>query len=146
MGQVMTSAQSLVDYIEQNDLLLQMSHVQADLILRELKEANKQLNRDEHQLFITTGDSRKKQCVTIDELIDIICEKNYEKIVEARQKNRQTYGVEQYLSSAKKLLTLQQQEQLLNDLFKQTIYGRDMIQVVQQQVVLANKMKRNHTR
>lgn len=136
MEQIISDAQSLLQYVEQNDLLMQMDPVQANLLLSELQSNKKQLSEEDSKLYIRESCNDARTCITIDELIDIACESNYEKLVDIRQKNRKSFGLDQYLLTSRELLQLQQQEQILNTLFKQTIYGKNMMQVISQEATV----------
>lgn len=136
MEQIISDAQSLLQFVEQTDLLMQMDLVQANLLLSELQSNKKQLSEEDSKLYIKESSDNVRTCITIDELIDIACESNYEKLVDIRQKNRKSFGLEQYLLTSRELLQLQQQEQILNTLFKQTIYGKNMMQVISQEATV----------
>ncbi|SHM36145.1 hypothetical protein SAMN02746066_01679 [Anaerosporobacter mobilis DSM 15930] len=132
MEQIISDAQSLLQFVEQTDLLMQMDSVQANLLLSELQSSKKQLSEEDSKLYVKESSDSVRTCITIDELIDIACESNYEKLVGTRQKNKRSFGLDQYLSTSRDLLQLQQQEVILHSLFKQTIYGKNMMQVVNQ--------------
>lgn len=136
MEQIISDAQSLLQFVEQTDLLMQMDSVQANLILSELQSSKKQLSEEGSKLYIKASSNSVRTRITIDELIDIVCESNYEKLVDTRQKSRRSFGLDQYLSTSRDLLQLQQQEVILHSLFKQTIYGKNMMQVVKQDLTL----------
>lgn len=147
MEQVNSDAQSLLQFVEQNDLLMQMDSVQANLLLSELQSNKKQLSEEDSKLYIKESSDSVRTCITIDELIDIACESNYEKLVGTRQKNRRSFGLDQYLSISRDLLQLQQQEVILHSLFKQTIYGKNMMQVVNQDLTrLQQNMSKRQSR
>lgn len=143
MEQIISDAQSLIQFVEQTDLLMQMDSVQANLLLSELQSSKKQLSEEDSKLYIKESSDSVRTCITIDELIDIVCESNYEKLVDTRQKNRRSYGLDQYLSTSRDLLQLQQQEVILQSLFKQTIYGKKMMQSVIQDLT---RMQQNTTK
>ena len=143
MEQIISDAQSLIQFVEQTDLLMQMDSVQANLLLTELQSSKKQLSEEDSKLDIKESSDSVRTCITIDELIDIVCESNYEKLVDTRQKNRRSYGLDQYLSTSRDLLQLQQQEVILQSLFKQTIYGKKMMQSVIQDLT---RMQQNTTK
>lgn len=119
-----------------------MDSVQANILLSELQSNKKQLSKEDSKLYIKESNDSARTCITIDELIDIACELNYEKLVGTRQKNRRSFGLDQYLSTSRDLLQLQQQEVILHSLFKQTIYGKNMMQVVNQDLT---RMQQNIT-
>ncbi|HAB61427.1 MAG TPA: hypothetical protein DCE48_12175 [Lachnospiraceae bacterium] len=143
MEQVISDARSLLQFVEQTDLLMQMDSVQANLLLSELQSSKKQLSEEDSKLYVKESSDSVRTCITIDELIDIACESNYEKLVETRQKNRRSFGLDQYLSTSRDLLQLQQQEVILQSLFKQTIYGKKMMQSVIQDLT---RMQQNITK
>lgn len=143
MEQVISDARSLLQFVEQTDLLMQMDSVQANLLLSELQSSKKQLSEEDSKLYVKESSDSVRTCITIDELIDIACETNYEKLVETRQKNRRSFGLDQYLSTSRDLLQLQQQEVILQSLFKQTIYGKKMMQSVIQDLT---RMQQNITK
>lgn len=143
MEQIISDARSLLQFVEQTDLLMQMDSVQANLLLSELQSSKKQLSEEDSKLYVKESSDSVRTCITIDELIDIACESNYEKLVDTRQKNRRSYGLDQYLSTSRDLLQLQQQEVILQSLFKQTIYGKKMMQSVIQDLT---RMQQNITK
>lgn len=143
MEQIISDARSLLQFVEQTDLLMQMDSVQANLLLSELQSSKKQLSEEDSKLYVKESSDSVRTCITIDELIDIACESNYEKLVETRQKNRRSFGLDQYLSTSRDLLQLQQQEVILQSLFKQTIYGKKMMQSVIQDLT---RMQQNITK
>lgn len=143
MEQIISDVRSLLQFVEQTDLLMQMDSVQANLLLSELQSSKKQLSEEDSKLYVKESSDSVRTCITIDELIDIACESNYEKLVETRQKNRRSFGLDQYLSTSRDLLQLQQQEVILQSLFKQTIYGKKMMQSVIQDLT---RMQQNITK
>lgn len=118
------SSKGLLTYLKTVGSSVKIQRKGAEIILTNLSEHNVQLYTDkEANLYMKIADKEVEQ-TTIDDVVDLVCEYNYEEIYETEEK---VYSESDFVSRCKlekRLEELKREKQILDKIFYHTKYGR----------------------
>lgn len=116
------NGKELIEWLEEADILFRLNEKEAFVILSYLNGSGKSLEATEGALALCDEVSGTKTPITIDDVVDFACEANYERMEEtiqriaAADRGEDTQDDEQYLTE------LSIDEDILDEVFKQTCY------------------------
>lgn len=128
-GQI-KEAETLIEWLEEEDILFRLSKKEADLILGYLEGSGWSLEAEAGTLFLCDDVNDTKDRTDIDAVVDKVCEMNYELFEQTAMKlgqaeiHEDTTEMEAYLSS------LAKDEEILDEIFKQTKYQKQIQQAI----------------
>lgn len=123
-----TSPEEMLGWMKEHEEFKEMNRDDVKLLLRYLDENNYKLTTDKEgdyfKAYVGTGKTHEIR-LTLDELIDIVCELNYEQIEEKIEQLKIADKSESTEIEAK-LAKLKQEEKQLDKMFEQTCYAADL--------------------
>jgi len=118
--------EGLLKAIEQIGSSIVMTDKEAELLLRYLKDHDYTVGYAEGRLYRGDLDEVLGEIVwdeyTVDDLIDIVCEWNYEEILEMDAARQEPDDMVDFSNKHSKYECLKEEEKMLDNLFDQTMY------------------------
>lgn len=145
MGQevvIFSKPEELIGYLDEHDLLINLSHMEVELLLNYM-EGHGYCIGDQDGCFIRMDVNEPDGEIdeyTIDELIDTVCEWNYELIQEANERRNSPDDFLDFCQSQKKYEALREDEKVLDKMFNRTCYGKEIHELA---VKLADEVIQN---
>ena len=118
------SASGLLTYLKTVKSPVKIKDRGAEIILNNLEVHNVQLyTANEVNLYMKIADNEPEK-TTIDDVVDMVCEYNYEEIYETEEKVISELDFVSRCKSEQKLDELKREKQILDKIFYHTKYGR----------------------
>lgn len=118
------SAKGLVAYLKSAGSKVKVQNRGAEIIIRTLTEHNVELHTDKEGALFQSIAGAELAATTIDDVIDLACEYNYEDTYLAEQSVGAASDFVEKCKAKKKVDELQSDGRILNKIFYQTKYGR----------------------
>ncbi|MBR3634977.1 MAG: hypothetical protein IKN47_02180 [Lachnospiraceae bacterium] len=123
---IMDDAQSLMKWSKRSESVPTLNEKQAGILIDQLAAHDSELMVDESgKLYFKEGDKDLLE-IGIDDVIDQACEWNYRDIRDLKSLRMNSYSFEEYCTYDDKMSELKKTERILNKLFDQTSYGRQI--------------------
>ena len=139
----------LREWLRENDLLMKISPAQADIIVKTINQAGYELEIDSNNRINQISIDQEGTHVipvTIDDIVDLAAEINYESLLNQEEKMKDE-NIESVLTSVQNLkeyLQLKNQSILINQAFQQTIYAKNINDLLDKHKELENMEKTSH--
>lgn len=118
------SSKGLLTYLKTVESSVKIQRRGAEIILNNLSEHNVQICTDkEANLYMKIADNEAEE-TTIDDVVDLVCEYNYEEIYETEEKVKSESDFVSRCKIEKRLDELKREKQILDKIFYHTKYGR----------------------
>lgn len=117
------SADGLVSWCKNAGSEVKLQRKGAGIIMDYLSENGKELSSSEGKLFFS--DHARSEATTIDDVVDLVCEWNYEKLSDTRDKKENPDDFIDFCNSSSLEKQLEEKQTILDRIFSQTVYGRD---------------------
>lgn len=117
--------EEILDYIKSNELAIKMNVEEANLLLEYMEGHDYAIGTDNNKELIrkdVASVDGEVQEYSIDEVIDIVCEWNYELKLDADMRRNNPDNFIQFVNEQNRYEKLVRDEVLLDALFNQTIY------------------------
>ncbi len=130
MAERIKNAEELIGWLETEDILFRLSAEEADVILGYLEGSGYSLESEAGTLYLCDDGNSTREKTKIDDVVDLVCETNYELIEETTVKiayaeiGEDTEHEEAYLAS------LMKDETILDRVFSRTCYQKEMDQKI----------------
>ena len=123
---IMDDAQSLMKWSKLSELTPNLNEKQAGILIDELRSHNSELMIDESgRLYFKEGSTDLLE-IGLDDVIDQACEWNYRDIRDLKSLRMNSESFEEYCKYDDRMSELKTTERILNKLFEQTSYGRQI--------------------
>ena len=126
---LITEPQELMKWMSEHDVLMDISAEDIRLLLNYLDGHDYAMGTDkEGNLVRIDVQVENGECVeySLDEFIDLVCEWNYELILEADERRNNPKDMLDFSRAQGKYESLKQDEIVLDRMFEQTKYGKDI--------------------
>ncbi len=121
-GTKIDSADGLINWCRDTHQEVKIQRKGAAIIMDYLLENGKELSASSGgELFFLD----KENPITLDDVVDLVCEWNYEKLVDARDKKENPKNFIDFCSSSSLEKQLEEKQTILDRIFSQTVYGKD---------------------
>lgn len=114
-----------MDWLENEDILLQLSVYEAHILLGYLEGSGYHLESDGSQLYIYDDAEQSHEKTDIDEVVDKVCETNYILIQDTFEKLNKAEFHEDTTELESSLLSLYSDETRLDKIFERIKYKKD---------------------
>lgn len=122
------SADGLVSWCKSVGSEVKLQRKGAGIIMDYLSENGKELlSSPEGKLFFS--DHAMSELTTIDDVVDLVCEWNYEKLSDTRDKKENPDNFIDFCNSSSLEKQLEEKQAILDRIFSQTVYGRDAVAI-----------------
>ncbi len=130
---LITEARQLIDWLDVNDILMNLSEKDITLLMNYMEGHGYQLGINSERLFKISKDSLADQAVaiSIDDIIDSVCDWNYEMIQHAKENLEHATGMGEYLQAQEYYNGVRVDEGILDKMFDQTYYGKEIIRLAE---------------
>lgn len=133
--QTLSSAGELVQFMDDNDMLIHMTEKEAELLLGYLSGHDYLLGEKDGRLFrgdlcYAHGVTRWKED-TIDDAVDSVCEWNYDLIQEAEAEVENPKDFVDFANKKSRLDSLREDEKMLDSMFERTKYGKEIAELAE---------------
>lgn len=124
MGKHLSKGKDLVDWLENEDILIRLSVTEADIILGYLVGSGYSLEADRNQLYLCDDVNSSQEETDIDQVVDKVCDTNYTLIQHTAEKLAHAEIHEDTTELESSLLTLYADETKLDQIFDRTKYRK----------------------
>lgn len=124
MGKHLSKGKDLVDWLENEDILISLSVNEADILLGYLVGSGCSLEADKSQLYLCDDVNSNQEETDIDQVVDKVCDMNYTLIQHTVQKLAHAGIHEDTTELESFLLTLYADETKLDQIFDRTKYRK----------------------
>jgi len=126
--QLITEAKQLTDWLDENDILMNLSESDVKLLMNYMEGHGYQLGLSTNGLvkFNLSSGTDQEEAITIDDMIDSVCEWNYEMLQHAKENLKNAVGMSEYLQRKEYYNGLRSDEKVLDRMFEQTRYGKEI--------------------
>jgi len=126
--QLITQGKQIMDWLDENDILMNLSEYGVTLLINYMEGHGYQLGIGSDGLIRIDNSSGVDQedPISIDDIIDTVCEWNYEMIQFAKENLENTVEMREHLQKQECYNGLRKDEKLLNKMFEQTHYGEEI--------------------
>lgn len=135
MWKVITESEQLVAWAEENDILFKLSKPEAGMLLRYLAGYGYGMEMDEqkqlHRVNLEDCSENTEESISLDEVIDTICEWNYELVYDARRSFAKAESILEQNTHLKLIQDLVKDEKLLDLLYGKTRYGKQYLPIIE---------------
>ena len=116
-----------LEWLNENDLLLRINGQEAKLLLGYLEGHGYRLDTDGTDLMLVELQAQDEpELILIDDVIDRVTEWNYEMISQTREEMEKSDNDSDFLRKQKHCDILRKDEKVLDRLFDQTCYGKEI--------------------
>lgn len=119
------NATALSEYISSSGFECPVTVPEADVILGYFSDRNITLIADQEGNLFMDSEEHHDIPVTVDEIIDMVCEWNYEMLEDIQDKIDKPADFIEYCNCKEAKKKLSEEEQMLDRLFDHTIYGKE---------------------
>ena len=126
---LITEPQELMKWMSEHDVLMDISTEDIQLILNYLDGHDYAMGTDKEGNLVRVDVAVEDgECIeySLDEFIDLVCEWNYELILDADERRNNPNDMLDFSRAQSKYESLKQDEVLLDRMFEQTKYGKDI--------------------
>lgn len=123
--------EQLTDWLEEEDILFRLSLKEAEIILGYLGGSGYSLEAEKGSLLLCDDVNEIKEKTGIDDVVDMVCEANYELIEQTAAKISNAELGEDTREKEAYLASLIGDEAVLDSVFKRTRYQKEMDQMLQ---------------
>jgi hypothetical protein len=125
---LIAEAKQLIDWLDENDILMNLSESDAILLINYMEGHGYQLGLSSDGLIRIDNSSgvNQEETISIDDIIDTACEWNYEMIQNAKENLENAVGMIDYLPKQEYYNGLRADEKTLDKMFEQTCYGKEI--------------------
>lgn len=126
---LITEPQELMRWMSEHDVLMDISAEDIQLILNYLDGHDYAMGTDKEGKLVRVDVAVEDgECIeySLDEFIDLVCEWNYELILDADERRNNPKDMLDFSRAQSKYESLKQDEVLLDRMFEQTKYGKDI--------------------
>lgn len=134
---LITEPQELMKWMSEHDVLMDISAEDIRLLLNYLDGHDYAMGTDKEGNLVRIDVAVENgECVeySLDGFIDLVCEWNYELILEADERRNNPKDMLDFSRAQSKYESLKQDEVLLDRMFEQTKYGKDITQFAERLV------------
>lgn len=126
--QLVTEAKQLTDWLDENDILMNLSESDITLLMNYMEGHGYQIGIGTNGLskFNLGSGTYQDEAITIDDIIDSVCEWNYEMLQYAKENLKNAVGMTEYLQRKEYYNGLRSDEKALDRMFEQTCYGKEI--------------------
>lgn len=122
------SADGLVSWCKSVGSEVKLQRKGAGIIMDYLSENGKELlSSTKGKLFFL--EHAMSEPTTIDDVVDLVCEWNYEKLSDTRDKKENPDNFIDFCNSSSLEKQLEEKQTILDRIFSQTVYGRDAVAI-----------------
>ena len=122
------SADGLVSWCKSVGSEVKLQRKGAGIIMDYLSENGKELSSSsEGKLFFS--DHAMSEPTTIDDVVDLVCEWNYEKLSDTRDKKENPNDFIDFCNNSSLEEQLEEKQTILDRIFSQTVYGKDAVAI-----------------
>lgn len=127
-SQLITEARKLIDWLDENDILMNLSESDVALLMNYMEGHGYRIGLREDGLikYEMNAGAEQVATITIDDVIDMVCEWNYEMLQIATENLKNSVGMSEYLQRKEYYNALRTDEKELDRMFDQTCYGRQI--------------------
>ena len=128
---LITEPQELMQWMSEHDVLMDISVEDIQLLLNYLDGHDYAMGTDKEGNLVRVDIAVEDgECVeySLDEFIDLVCEWNYELILEADERRNNPKDMLDFSRAQSKYESLKQDEIVLDRMFEQTKYGKDIVE------------------
>ena len=132
--QLVTEAKQLTDWLDENDILMNLSESDIALLMNYMEGHGYQIGIGTNGLIkinLSSG-TDQEEAFTIDDMIDSVCEWNYEMLQHAKENLKNAVGMGEYLQRKEYYNGLRSDEKALDRMFEQTCYGKEIYSLAEQ--------------
>ena len=130
MAESIKNAEELIGWLETEDILFRLSAEEADVILGYLEGSGYSLESEAGTLYLCDDENSTREKTNIDDVVDLVCETNYELIEETTVKIAYTEIGEDTRNEEAYLASLMNDETILDRIFSRTCYQKEMDQKI----------------
>jgi len=126
---LITEPQELMKWMSEHDVLMDISAEDIQLLLNYLDGHDYAMGTDKEGNLVRVDVAVEDgECIeySLDEFIDLVCEWNYELILDADERRNNPKDMLDFSRTQSKYESLKQDEVLLDRMFEQTKYGKDI--------------------
>lgn len=126
---LITEPQELMKWMSEHDVLMDISAEDIQLLLNYLDGHDYAMGTDKEGNLVRVDVAVEDgECIeySLDEFIDLVCEWNYELILDADERRNNPKDMLDFSRAQSKYESLKQDEVLLDRMFEQTKYGKDI--------------------
>lgn len=126
--EVRISAKEFISYTEEHDLLMYLTEKQAQTVLNSYFETGYglEIEGDSLRQIIWTETGIRKDNLTVDQVVDIAAEANYEKMLDAREDLRKAFNQKSMIEAFAAYVQCMKNDKHLRVAFSQTVYARNI--------------------
>jgi hypothetical protein len=126
--QLITDAKQLIDWLDENDILMNLAESDVTLLMNYMEGHGFQIGLCEDGLVKCNINDVADQfdMTSIDDMIDTVCEWNYEMLQIAKENLKNSVGMSDYLHRKEYYNGLRSDEKALDQMFEQTCYGKEI--------------------
>ena len=123
-----TKPEELIEYLDENDLLIDLSSKESEILLNYMEGHDYAIGfQDNHMIRQDLAEENGEvEPYTIDEVIDAVCEWNYELILDADAKRHNPKDFIEFTSEQNRYESLKKEECCLDRMFDRTVYGKEI--------------------
>lgn len=129
MAERLEKPEQLTAWLEEEDILFRLSPKEAEIILGYLEGSGYSLEAEDGTLFLCDDVNDTREKTEIDDIVDMACESNYELIEQTAAKISNAELGEDTREEEAYLASLMGDEAVLDSVFKQTRYQKEMDQM-----------------
>ena len=136
-NKLFTKPEELVEWLENYDILMWLDIEDARLLFDYMEGHDYQIgvNTDNKMVRVDIAEENGEVLeYSIDEVISIVCEWNYELINSTREEMKNPMDYESFSKAADKLASLKQDEIRLDKMFEKTTFGREIKSLASEQI------------
>lgn len=122
-----TKPEELIAWLDDNDLLMGLSENEAEILLNYMEGHDYAIGTDAAGKMVRRDiaeENGEVEAFSIDDVIDTVCNWNYELILEADSKRNNPTDFIDFANEQSRYERLKADEQVLDKLFDKTIYGQ----------------------
>lgn len=123
-----TELEEVLSWLAENDILMNLSKEDAQILLNYMEGHDYAIGfQDNHMIRQDLAEENGEvEPYTIDEVIDAVCEWNYELILDADAKRHNPKDFIEFTSEQNRYESLKKEECCLDRMFDRTVYGKEI--------------------
>lgn len=132
--QLLKNPSELIGWLEENDILMNISKEDSGILFNYMEGHGYQLGSIGNELARSdscSGESAEYEKLTIDEIIDSVCEWNYEMLQNAKEKLQEPSNFIDFVKTSNYLDSLKEDEKKLDVMFNKTCFGKEVEELAQ---------------
>lgn len=131
MAKKLHSAELLIGWLDEEDLLFRLTEKEAELILGYLEGSGYSLEVSDGKLYQCDDVNETKEQTVIDDVVDFVCEQNYILMEQATEKIGNSDIHDDTREEEAHLCSLLDDEAVLDEIFSRTRYQKEIDQRIQ---------------